>query len=213
MYPTIMFEADGGQGGGNPDGGQQPTLSAENVTAFLAENPNLLTSILDTDVAQKAIQPKLDSHFSKSLETWKANNLDKIVNERVETLFPNETPQAKQMRELQAQIDKINAEKQRAEMANVTTNLLVQEQIPTQFARFLQGADEATTRANISDFKHEFMTALNGTVDSKFKSYSHQPQANTDTQKSQTTDVNKMSYQERMALYKSNPNEYNRLFG
>jgi hypothetical protein len=211
-----LFNADGGQGGGGqePPANNTPTLSAENVTAFLAENPQLLTSILDNEVAQKAIQPKLDSHFSKSLETWKANNLDKIVNERVEKLFPNETPQAKQMRELQAQIDAINAEKQQALMANVTTNLLVQENIPTTFAKFLQGADEAQTRANIADFKHEFTTALNGTVDSKFKQFSHQPQADTGNQnQAQAKDASKMSYQERMALYRSNPNEYNRLFG
>lgn len=189
-------------------------LSAENVTAFLAENPNVLTSILDSEAGQKAVSPKLDSHFSKSLETWKANNLDKIVNERVEKLFPNETPQAKQMRELQAQIDTINAEKNQALMSNVTTNMLVQENIPTTFAKFLQGADEATTRANIQDFKHEFTTALNGTVDSKFKQFSHQPQGNQENKnKEQAKDPGKMSYQERMALYKSNPNEYSRLFG
>ena len=193
---------------------QQPQaeISQELVTSFITSNPDYLNNLLSTDIGQKALQPKLDQHFSKSLETWKANNLDKIVNERVEALFPNETPQAKQMRELQAQIDKINAEKAKAEMATITLNLLANEGVPNTFARFLQGKDEATTRANISDFKHEFNLALNGSVDSKFKQFSYQPQSNQPTQETKV-DPSAMSYSERMALYNSNPNEYNRLFG
>lgn len=200
-------------GEGDPNPNPAPQVSAENVTAFIAENPSILGELLKQDFAKPIVQPITDSHFSKSLETWKANNLDKIVNERVEALFPNETPQAKQMRELQAQIDKINSEKQQAMMANVTTNLLVQEGVPTTFARFLQGQDEATTRANISDFKHEFTMALNGSVDSKFKQFGHNPQVEQSKQTERTVEPTKMSYAERMALYKSNPNEYNRLFG
>jgi hypothetical protein len=205
-----LFAGEGGEGGGD-GGGQTPTLSAENVTAFLSENPAVLGELLKQDFAKPVIQPLTDSHFSKSLETWKANNLDKIVNERVEALFPNETPQAKQMRELQAQIDRINGEKQQAVMNSFTTQALVQEGLDTSFARFLQGQDEATTRANISDFKHAFTSALNGTVDSKFKQFGHQPQVN-QTQQTEKVDPNTMSYADRMALYNSNPNEYNRLF-
>ncbi len=192
---------------------QNVEITAEQVTQYIATNPDLLGNLLGMDIGQKALQPKLDQHFSKSLETWKANNLDKIVNERVEALFPNETPQAKQMRELQAQIDKINAEKMKAEMSTVTLNLLAQEGVPNTFARFLQGSDEATTRANISDFKHQFNQALNGSVDSKFKQFGFQPQANNQQQNEPQVDPSKMSYAERMALYNSNPNEYNRLFG
>lgn len=188
-------------------------LEMEDITSYLSTNPDYLNNVLTTDLGQKALQPKLDQHFSKSLETWKANNLDKIVNERVEALFPNETPQAKQMRELQIQIDKINAEKSKAEMANVTLNILSDMGVPNTFARFLQGQDEATTRANIADFKNYFDTALNGTVDSKFKQFGHQPQVDTQKQDTSQIDVSKMTYAERTELYNTNINEYNRLFG
>jgi hypothetical protein len=209
----VMYNAEGGSGGSTPPP-TPPTLSAENVTAFLSENPNILGDILKTEVAKPYVQPLVDSHFSKGLETWKANNLDKIVNERVESLFPNETPQAKQMRELQAQIDRINGEKQQAVMGTFTTQELVNNNLPTQFARFLQGNDEATTRANISDFQTMFTQHLNGTVDSKFKQMSHTPQTSPSIGgDSQVKEVGKMSYAERLALYQSNPNEYNRLMG
>jgi hypothetical protein len=192
---------------------QAPQLSAENVTAFISENPAILGELLKQDFAKPVIQPITDSHFSKGLETWKANNLDKIVNERVEKLYPNETPQAKQMRELQAQIDRINTEKQQAMMQNVVTKTLVDEQLPTSFARFIQGNDETEVRALVSELKHEFTTALNGTVDSKFKQYGHTPQAQTQSQQPNAVDPSKMSYAERTALYNSNPNEYKRIFG
>lgn len=188
-------------------------INQEVVTKFIAENPDYLNNILSTEIGTKALQPKLDSHFSKSLETWKANNLDKIVDERVSALYPNETPQAKQMRELQRQIDSINREKESAIMATKTLNILAEEGLPNSFAKFLQGNDEATTRANVQEFKFEFQSALNGTVDSKFKQFAHQPQAQTPEVKPANADTSKMSYAERMKLYQSNPKEYERLFG
>ena len=188
-------------------------INQEVVTKFIAENPDYLSSVLGTELGQKALQPKLDTHFSKSLETWKANNLDKIVDERVSALFPNETPQAKQMREMQRQIDAINKEKENALMATKTLNILAEEGLPNSFAKFLQGNDEASTRANVQEFKFEFTSALNGSVDSKFKQFAHQPQTQTTEAKPANTDVSKMSYADRMALYNSNPKEYERLFG
>lgn len=188
-------------------------VNQEVVTKFIAENPDYLTSVLTTDIGLKALQPKLDTHFSKSLETWKANNLEKIVEERVSALYPNETPQAKQMREMQRQIDSINKEKESALMSTKTLNIMAEEGIPNSFAKFLQGTDEAVTRANIQDFKYEFQSALNGSVDSKFKQFAHQPQTQVDSAKPVNTDVSKMSYAERMSLFQSNPKEYERLFG
>lgn len=204
----------------NPTPPVAPTpqeLSAEHVTAFIQTNPDYLNSILSSDIGKKAVQPLVDSHFSKGLETWKANNLDKIVSERVETLYPNETPQAKQMREMQAQIQQIQNEKRNAELANVATTHLVNEGLPTSFSKFISGQDEATIRAAISDLKHEFTSALNGTVDSKFKQMGHQPmnnQASTNAGAgSEVKSLAKMTYSERMALFNSNPNEYNRMMG
>lgn len=197
----------------NPNPTPNVEINQEVVTKFIAENPDYLTSVLSTELGQKALQPKLDSHFSKSLETWKANNLDKIVDERVSALFPNETPQAKQMRELQRQIDAINKEKESAVMATKTLNILAEEGLPNSFAKFLQGNDETTTRQNVQEFKFEFQSALNGNVDAKFKQFAHQPQTQTTEVKPANADASKMSYSERMNLYNTNPKEYERLFG
>ena len=46
-------------------------------------NDERVTAYLDTDNGKKLIQPKLDSHFSRSLETWKSNQLDMLVNEKI----------------------------------------------------------------------------------------------------------------------------------
>lgn len=35
---------------------------------------------LQTNEGKKFLQPKLDSYFSKGLETWKNNNLEKLIN-------------------------------------------------------------------------------------------------------------------------------------
>ena len=53
-------------------------------------NDDRVTAYLDTDSGKKLMQPKLDSYFSKGLETWKTNNLDKLVNEKVKELYPGD---------------------------------------------------------------------------------------------------------------------------
>ena len=62
----------------------------EDVKAYLEElsavSADKVKGFLETDEGQKLIRPKLDQHFTKSLETWKANNLDELVDTKVKEL-------------------------------------------------------------------------------------------------------------------------------
>ena len=57
-------------------------------------------------------QPHLDRHFTKSLDTWKKNNLPDLIQAAAAT---EKTPEQKRADELQAELDKMKAEAARKE--------------------------------------------------------------------------------------------------
>ena len=65
--------------------------------------------ILEIAEGQKLIQPKLDKYFNKGLETWKQNNLEKLIDEEIAKRYPEETPEMRRIKELEQKL----AEKER----------------------------------------------------------------------------------------------------
>jgi len=45
--------------------------------------PEGVTSFLDTAEGKKMLQPKLDAHFTKGLETWKEKTLPSILDDEI----------------------------------------------------------------------------------------------------------------------------------
>ncbi|WP_426578881.1 hypothetical protein P5490_019880 [Bacillus altitudinis] len=75
-------------------------MNIEEIKQFLAENKDdeevkmfvgelsavsadKVKGFLETEEGKKVLQPRLDQHFTKGLETWKADDLEKIVEEEV----------------------------------------------------------------------------------------------------------------------------------
>ena len=88
-------------------------LSNKVKLSFLT--PENVNGFLETTEGKQLIQPKMDSYFSKGLDTWKNNNLQKLIDEEVSRRNPAETPEQKAIRELQQQMAQANAEKVKAE--------------------------------------------------------------------------------------------------
>jgi hypothetical protein len=190
----------------------ETTLSAENVTAFIQSNPTLLTTLLEQDFAKPVLQPVLDRQVSKSIDTWKSNNLDKFVTDRVNELYPPETPEAGKLRELQQQIDNINAEKHQAELEVTKRDVLSESGLVVTFGKFISGSDEATIRTNAEELKTLIESQVNESVDARFKQTSHEPKGNS-SDKEVKSDINlsKLSYSEKLALRRENPTLYTQL--
>lgn len=56
---------------------------------------------LETEEGKRFMQPKMDQYFTKGLETWKTNNLEKLVNDRITEQNPGETEQDKRIKALE----------------------------------------------------------------------------------------------------------------
>ena len=177
--------------------------------------PENINGFLDTTEGKKLIQPKLDSHFSKGLDTWKNNNLQKLIDEEVSRRNPAETPEQKAIRELQQQMAQANAEKVKAEQIALGQALASEKGLPTALVPYFIGETESDTRNNLNFLELEYKSTLEKQVESRLKNSGTTPtvplnggQAGGEVP---AKDFTKMSYAERVELYNKNPQLYMQL--
>ncbi|MEC1725859.1 DUF4355 domain-containing protein [Schinkia azotoformans] len=134
-----------------------------------------VTSFLESDEGKKLLQPKLDSYFTKGLDTWKNNNLQKLIDEEVSKKLPSETPEQKQLKELQQKLVQMEQEKTRETLKNKALSVASEKKLPTSLIDFLIGQDEETTTANLSKLEEVWNSQLQVLVDEKLKSNGTSP--------------------------------------
>ncbi|MEC0709631.1 DUF4355 domain-containing protein [Bacillus haynesii] len=145
----------------------------EDVKAYLEElsavSADKVKGFLETDEGQKFIRPKLDQHFTKSLETWKANNLDELVNAKVKELYPEETEEQKRIRKLEQELEKQQREAKREKLMNTAISYASEKGLPTDLVAYFLGDDEETTKSNLGTLEEKFSAFVNKAVEDKFK--------------------------------------------
>lgn len=139
------------------------------IDEFKTVSQEDVRSYLETDEGKKLLQPRLDSYHSKSLETWKKNNLDSLVEEEVGKRNPQETEEQKRIRKLEEDIANRDKKEQRQVLENKALKLAQDKTLPTDLINFFIGEDEDTTISNIDTFKEKFDAAVKAQVDSRFK--------------------------------------------
>lgn len=143
------------------------------VVEYLSElkkpTAEVINSYLDSQEGVKLLQPRLDSHFSKGLQTWKDNNLSKLIDEEVAKRNPGETPEQKEIRELKAQLEQDKAERLKEKLTNVAMKKADELGLPLDLVQHFIGTDEDSTNSNLENFNSAFQTALQTQVNSKFK--------------------------------------------
>lgn len=143
------------------------------VSEYLSElkkpTAEVVNSYLDSQEGAKLLQPRLDSHFSKGLQTWKDNNLSKLIDEEVSKRNPGETPEQKEIRELKAQLESDRLEREREKLTNLAMKKANDLGLPLDFVNHLIGNDENETNTNLESFNELFQNAVQSQVDAKFK--------------------------------------------
>lgn len=154
---------------------------SDEVQAYF--NTNVLTAdnvkkFLETNEGRKVLQPKLDAHFSKSLETWKANNLEALIEEEIQKRNPTETPEQKRIRELEEKLQKQEREAKLAKLKEKALQHATEKGLPTKFVtkyidRFL-GDDEIITASTLDELKQDLDSIIEESVNARFKDYGRQ---------------------------------------
>ncbi|WP_102335741.1 DUF4355 domain-containing protein [Salimicrobium jeotgali] len=145
----------------------------EQVKAYLGElkqpTKEDVEGFLDTEEGKQLLQPRLDNYFTKGLNTWKENNLNKIIEDEVAKRNPKETPEQKRIRELEEQIEQGKQEAQREKLMNKAVSQASEKGLPTDIVSFFIGEDEDSTLNNLATFEEKYNAAVQSKVDEQFK--------------------------------------------
>ncbi|MFT0800364.1 DUF4355 domain-containing protein [Bacillus swezeyi] len=143
------------------------------VKAYLEElsavSADKVKGFLETDEGQKLIRPKLDQHFTKSLETWKENNLDDLVNAKVKELYPAETEEQKRIRNLEKELENQKKASQREKLMNTAISYASEKGLPADLVAYFLGDDEETTMSNLGALEEKYSAAVQKAIEDKFK--------------------------------------------
>lgn len=178
MFPGCMF---GGVGGRRMDIAKLLQFLSDNGAT--AEHTDFVQSLaedkpvtelevrryLESDEGFKTVlEPKLHSHFDKTLVGWKEKNLPTIVAEEIKKGEEPENKALIEIRELKEQLAKSDSEK-----AMITRKAeLVKEHganIDPFFIDFLINEDEETTKTNIEKAQSLFSSAVKTQLETHIK--------------------------------------------
>lgn len=137
-----------------------------------------------------------DKHASKSLETWKTNNLEKLISEEVTKRNPSETPEQKQIRELTERLNKKEQDEQRQILLNKALVYADEKKLPKDVLEYFLGEDEDTTKANLEKFESVFTNHVESLVNERLKDSSYTPPKGESGKKLTLQEIEKMSQDE-----------------
>nr|WP_309101697.1 DUF4355 domain-containing protein [Fredinandcohnia onubensis] len=143
------------------------------VKAYLGElsAPTVegVKGFLDTEEGKKLLQPRLDSYFTKGLETWKQNNLEKLITEEVNKRNPSKTPEQLELEKLRKEIEDERKARNREALVNKALKVAKDKNLPDGIIDFFIAEDEDGTTANLTKLEEEYTKAVQAAVDAKFK--------------------------------------------
>lgn len=146
---------------------------SEEVKSYLAgltkPTPEGVTEFLDTAEGKKLLQPRLDQHFTKGLETWKEKTLPTLLDDEIKKKFPGETEEQKRLRKLEEELAQERQARVKSELQNKATTIATQKGLPVELVSYFVGQDEDTTVGNLTALETAWQQAIEKAVEGKFK--------------------------------------------
>ncbi|AAO36102.1 DUF4355 domain-containing protein [Clostridium tetani] len=143
-------------------------LSIDNFKNLVATNKDF-KGFLDSEK---------DKHYGKALETWKQNNLEKIINEEIRKRNPARDEKDIALEELQRKIEAMEEEKQYEKLKNIALKQATEKKLPTEIVDYFIGKDEEVTLNNLNKFEDVFNKQLETVVQERLKGSSYTPPKN-----------------------------------
>ena len=191
------------------------------------ENTNV--NVNEQTVEQNT-EPNVEQNTEPTVKTFTQEEVDKIVNKRlarerkdIEAKIEAERAEAERLAKMseaekqqalfKKQVAEFEATKRAFEqekLLNETSKQLASKNLPIEFAEMLKANDAESTFENIKVFEAKFNEAVEKLVNERLKGKT--PKAQTGAVDGVTKEAfNKMSYKERLELYNSDPELYNKL--
>lgn len=137
-----------------------------------------LSKVKDLTRNDKELKSWLDSekdkHYNVAFETWKANNLQKLIDEKVRQLYPEKSESEIEIEKLKLELENIKREKTREVITNKAIKELTNKNLPLELVDFFIAENEENTVENIKKIEQVFNN-YKSTIIKDFDKSSHKP--------------------------------------
>jgi hypothetical protein len=149
---------------------QQPTTetSAPNPIATMAP-ADVIRALDALPEGSKHLRDFKNSVANHAVETFKKNNLQKLIDAEVSRLYPPLTPEGKKLQELEQRFEAVEREKRETAVQNAVLKELSAKALPAEFAQFVHASDPEQAAEQISTFATMFNAAVNAAVDKRLQ--------------------------------------------
>ena len=163
----------------------------------------------------EVIKAYYQSSFDSAVGSAVTKHDQKFMKEKFPTLLEEEikkrdtsnlTPEQVQLKELQAQLDAMKAEKEQAELLNANSKKLKEQGLNTDLAKYIKTDDD------IDFFKNLINDSVKTQIQQKLGKSSYKPPVVDNNLNTITKEqFNKMGYKERLKLYNEDKELYEKL--
>ncbi|WP_157801087.1 capsid assembly scaffolding protein Gp46 family protein [Bacillus solitudinis] len=178
-------------------------MNLEDIKKFLEENkdqeevkayveglssvtPDGVTAFLDTEDGKKLLQPKLDSYFTKGLDTFKQKSMPQLIEDEIAKRNPaNKSPEALEVEKALAEIERWKSKTIRESVRNDALKFATDNQLPSEIVDYfiaLEKDDDEdgtkskeSTMSNLENLKSVWSNNLQTVVNDKLKSNGFTP--------------------------------------
>lgn len=141
------------------------SMSVEGVEKYLTENED----------AKKWLDSVKDKHYNKAFETWKTNNLSKVLDDEIKKRFPEKDPKDVELVKLQQEVEKMKQEKQHEVLKNKALSYATEKKLPVNLVDYFLGVDEEGTRKNLDALEEVFNAHIQAQVEERLKTNTYTP--------------------------------------
>lgn len=194
----------------NDDGNVEEILKGTDLYKSSTRLENVKGLFTSDSEFKKFLDSEKDKHSAKALETWKANNLEKLVQAELLKKNPQLTPEQKRIQELETKFAEMEKEKAKAVMTSKFKDVLNEKKIPSQMVNFLLAEDDEITNANISIFEEAMQAYVDSKVTERLGSSKHTP-PKSDANGITKEQFNKMNILEKQKMFMEQPDLYKEL--
>ena len=135
--------------------------------------------VTEDEEGKKWFDSVKDKHFNKALETWKTNNLTKLIDDKVKKKFPSKDEKDIEVENLKVEIEKMKQEKLHEALTSKAIKIASDKNLPLNLVDFFIAQDEEATVNNLKVLEESFNKAVQKAVEKRLKNEGYNPPKDT----------------------------------
>ena len=135
--------------------------------------------VTEDEEGKKWFDSVKDKHFNKALDTWKSNNLTKLIDDEVKKKFPSKDEKEIEVENLKFEIEKMKQEKLHEVLTSKAIKTASDKNLPLNLVDFFIAQDEEATINNLKVLEESFNKEVQKAVEKRLKNEGYNPPKDT----------------------------------